>query len=274
MADLNKSTKIIQDSTKAFVEALQRLDSRVFDAFAKDSLSKLETGRNGQILNNAKNTKIIAGMVEAMRKAFRLSGVYGQLDDFVANFDSLANQTQAVQKFVNSLSIPSSLISPVKKLYTDQVLFDMQGAGLATNLVRPLQQQLFKSILSGTNILDVQRELEQQFVGDANTTGLLKRYGTQISRDALGQFEGTLNQSIKNEYKLNAIRYVGSLVDDSREQCKRWVRARIILDSELQDEIRWAENEGSGMIAGTTPANFLQNRGGYNCRHVAIPVQA
>jgi hypothetical protein len=28
------------------------------------------------------------------------------------------------------------------------------------------------------------------------------------------------------------------------------------------------------MIAGTTPANFLQNRGGYNCRHVAIPVQA
>jgi len=52
----------------------------------------------------------------------------------------------------------------------------------------------------------------------------------------------------------------------------RWADKGHILFSELEEEIRWAENNGSGMIEGTTPDNFAELRGGYNCRHFAVPV--
>ena len=273
MADLNKGTKIISGGTKLFKEALRRLDDKVFDIFVREALTKLETTKTGKIADTKRNREAIAAFGQAMKKAFELSGLNGELKDFVANFDELALQAQDVQKEVNSIKVAQSLISPIKDLFVQQVVFDMQGQGLASNLVRPIQQQLYRAITVGTNLIEVQRSLEQSFIGDTQTTGLLERYGTQISRDALGQFEGTLNQAIKNEYELNAIRYVGSLVEDSRPQCVRWVRARVLNDNELEEEIDWAFRNGSGMIPGTTPDNFLANRGGYNCRHVAIPTR-
>jgi hypothetical protein len=93
----------------------------------------------------------------------------------------------------------------------------------------------------------------------------------QISRDALGQFDGQINAIIADEFGLDAFRYVGSIIDDSRAQCVRWVGKRILEKSEMQSEIAWANNNGSGMIPGTNPDNFLVFRGGYNCRHRAIP---
>jgi hypothetical protein len=35
----------------------------------------------------------------------------------------------------------------------------------------------------------------------------------------------------------------------------------------------WADANGTGMIPNTTPENFCQNRGGFNCRHIAYPVR-
>jgi hypothetical protein len=61
------------------------------------------------------------------------------------------------------------------------------------------------------------------------------------------------------------------LIEDSRSQCVRWVKKRILQKSELDSEISWANNNGSGMIAGTNKENFAVYRGGYNCRHSAIP---
>ncbi|MFN9108950.1 MAG: hypothetical protein ACK5XN_02555, partial [Bacteroidota bacterium] len=108
-------------------------------------------------------------------------------------------------------------------------------------------------------------------VGTPELNGLYSRYVKQVSRDALGQFDGQINAKIADEFGLDAFRYVGSIIDDSRSQCVRWVGKRILEKSEMQSEINWANNNGSGMIPGTTPENFLVYRGGYNCRHRAIP---
>ena len=48
----------------------------------------------------------------------------------------------------------------------------------------------------------------------------------------------------------------------------------LLLFEDLEEEIAWAENNGTGMIPNTTPENFCQNRGGFNCRHIAYPVRS
>jgi hypothetical protein len=40
---------------------------------------------------------------------------------------------------------------------------------------------------------------------------------------------------------------------------------------DLQKEINWAFANGRGMNDATTPETFALYRGGYNCRHMAIP---
>jgi hypothetical protein len=87
----------------------------------------------------------------------------------------------------------------------------------------------------------------------------------------LNQFDGQVNSAIANEFGLDAYRYVGSLIDDSRAQCIRWAGKQVLLKEDLAKEISWATANGTGMIAGTTPENFATFRGGYNCRHSAIP---
>jgi hypothetical protein len=147
----------------------------------------------------------------------------------------------------------------------------LTGSGVNANFVEPVRQGLFQNIAAGTTKSDLEQYLTNYILGNPNVDGLYSRYVKQVSRDALNQFDGQVNSRIAEEFDLDAFRYVGSLIDDSRSQCIRWVKKRILQKSELDSEIAWSFNNGSGMIAGTNSENFAVFRGGYNCRHSAIP---
>jgi hypothetical protein len=134
-----------------------------------------------------------------------------------------------------------------------------------------LRQELFKNIVAGTNSIDVEKAIRDFISGQGDKAGNLKRYVTQVSRDALNQYDGTINSRIAEEFGLDAFQYVGSLIEDSRPQCVRWTGKGVILKDQLEKEIGWAFTNGSGMIPGTNSENFAVFRGGYNCRHSAIP---
>jgi hypothetical protein len=174
---------------------------------------------------------------------------------------------------VNDLSQSEleDLISPVQRTAVQTTLDGLTGSGVNANFVEPVRQGLFQNIAAGTTKSDLEQYLTNYIVGNPNVDGLYSRYVKQVSRDALNQFDGQVNSRIAEEFDLDAFRYVGSLIDDSRSQCIRWVKKRILQKSDLESEIGWASNNGSGMIAGTNAENFAVFRGGYNCRHSAIP---
>ena len=111
--------------------------------------------------------------------------------------------------------------------------------------------------------------------GNREQLGVFERWVGQIARDAVNEYQGGINAQIKVQYDLTDIRYVGSLVEDSRPQCVRWVKelGGRIKGTDLQAEIDWAYDHGSGMKPDTNPENFPQKRGGYNCEHIAIPTK-
>lgn len=269
----DKISQIISSGTDAFLKSALRYENRIFNQIVRDVLARLEVTKEGKIASSAKNREKIIGLNNAVRNAFASSGLYGKMNDLLANFDDLEANIVSAQKGLNNINIPPSIVNPVKRLFADQVIFRMQGRGLDVDFVQPLQNELYRATLMGNNLADVIGRIETTMLGNSRVQGFVQKYSAQVARDALGQFQGTVHERIKTEYNLDAIRYVGSLVEDSRKQCARWVAKRIILDSELQTEINWAFNNGTGMIQGTTPSNFLELRGGYNCRHTAIPVR-
>jgi hypothetical protein len=156
----------------------------------------------------------------------------------------------------------------------------MTGQGLNENLINPLRSELFIAVNQGSTLTDVITSISGQLTTTETRQGVLKRIALQASRDALGQYDGIVNEAVRKSYKLDALLYVGSLVKDSRAQCERWVdydkngKVGMLLFEDLEQEIAWAENNGTGMIPNTTPENFCQNRGGFNCRHIAYPVRS
>ena len=171
-------------------------------------------------------------------------------------------------------------MNPFKRWAVNNVIAAMQGQGLTQTLINPLKQELLVAVNQGSSLADVVASIAGQLTTTEARQGVLKRISLQASRDALLQYDGVVNEAVRKVYKMDALLYVGSIVKDSRAQCERWVtetkngKKGLILFADLQDEIDWADDNGTGMIPNTTPENFCQNRGGYNCRHIAYPVRS
>jgi hypothetical protein len=199
---------------------------------------------------------------------------------FLENFDEIGANTQLAQQELNGIDITKSFLNPFKRYAVNNVIAAMQGQGLNVNLINPLKNELLIAVNQGSSLTDVVTSIAGQLTTTEARQGVLKRISLQASRDALLQYDGVVNEAVRKSYKMDALLYVGSIVKDSRAQCERWVqedkngKLGLILFEDLQDEIDWADNNGTGMIPDTTPENFCQNRGGYNCRHIAYPVRS
>jgi uncharacterized protein YggL (DUF469 family) len=147
------------------------------------------------------------------------------------------------------------------------------------DFIAPVREGLYRNIMFGATVGETEEFIKSQVVSTKQKDSKLTRYVGQVATDALHQFDGSVNQVAKQSLGLNATQYVGSLIEDSRAQCIKWVGMSIIKDENLQEEIDWALAGGqfsnkkcSGMIEGTTTDTFCINRGGYRCRHRAFPI--
>jgi hypothetical protein len=195
------------------------------------------------------------------------------VDEYLDEFDVIEDNVIQIQKNFNGIDVSPTVISSAKVGAVQSVQANLLGAGVDANFVNPIQDLLYQRINLGASVVDTERILRNMVQGVEGKNGLLTRWVGQASRDAINQYEGNTQQIIKKEFDLNAWAYVGNIVKDSRAQCRRWVKKERILDSEIERELAYMYSSGSGAIPGTDKYNFGVNRGGYNCRHKAIPTR-
>jgi hypothetical protein len=279
MADFSDNiVKIIAKKDKNIVSAENRLiqqlnptNQRVFAA-VKKLIDTMNT-KDGKIEFDDQNIDIVSTIDKTIIDAIQSSEMPSAIAEYLRDFETIKKFNFDIQKDVNDLSEQEleDLISPVQKTAVQSTLDGLTGSGVNANFVEPVRQGIFQNIAAGTSKSDLEKYLTNYILGNPDVDGLYSRYVKQVSRDALNQFDGQVNSRIAEEFDLDAFRYVGSLIEDSRSQCVRWVKKRILEKSDLPSEIAWANNNGSGMISGTNAENFAVFRGGYNCRHSAIP---
>jgi hypothetical protein len=193
--------------------------------------------------------------------------------DFLSEFDKIAELNRGVQLDINNVDIKELYknFKPIKEVTIETAARALSPQGISAAGVELIKKTIVNNVFLGGTIKETRAFLKSQIVGNESNVGMLERHAGQIARDTLYGYDGTLNGLIRKEFNMPFIRYVGSLVADSRAQCIKWVKMRKLEVVKLETEIGWAFNNGSGMIIGTNPANFETYRGGYNCRHSAIP---
>lgn len=271
MADelnVNDGSRIISKGTKRISTVSKALTPAFIDGVLAE-LKQMDT-KSGQVLSdNQRNRNLINSVRGNVRNVLNSVGYFDAVNNFLFNFDLLSDFQKGIHEQLSGIVVKGSQITPFRKWAIDKVLFDLQGQGLDAALINPIKQEMKKAVDLGGNFQDMSRSVESFLRQGKN--GHLDRIVQLGSQDALGQFNGLVNDAVRREFNLDGFVYVGSVVEGTRPQCLRWLAMREIPWAGFGKEIEWANRNGTGWIKGTTKDLFLQNRGGYRCRHDAIP---
>lgn len=275
--NFNKANRIID----AALDELKKRISIVEPRFNRQLLAwlrKYDTS-SGNLSKSKRNKERVFAFNRAAERFLLQSGYTAMVEDFLVNFDELQANQQKFQMDFNGVKLTKSFLNPFKRWAINETTQNLLKQGLDIGLLRPIQDEMFTSVNQGGSLRDMINSLEAVLVTSDERNGLMKRLVSQASRDALGQYNGKVNEAVRKTYKMDGILYVGSLVKDSRAQCRRWTDAGefgvdgLLAFDDLEKEINWAFNNGQGMIPATTPETFTAFRGGYNCRHTAYPTR-
>lgn len=279
---LNKGETIMERSEDALLSNIKDAEILIYDEIRK-IFNSIDV-EAGKIKTSTIAENFLMRLDEKIYSSLKKSGYSEAVKMFIKSFDEIEANIRDVHSAINKVNITSDQIKPYKRIEVENTLSKFAENSLTKDFIDPIRQSLYRNIITGASISEVEAFLKSEIITNPNSNGRLMKYVKQISRDSVSQFDGTVQQNIQKELGLNAITYVGSLMKDSRGQCVKWVTENggIIKLSDLDEEIRWAKTKGSyyqtasgkirtgGMIPETNQFNFLTYRGGYNCRHRAI----
>lgn len=266
---LKNKEKIVSKANKELIDSMTEIEKKIFKAVRK-KLFEMNTS-NGNLLFDEKNISLINEIEKVIIDSLT-ADLKVPLKSYVSNFETIKKLNFEVHGIVNELSDVEleNLISPIQKEFVKKTIDSLTGSGVSVEFIEPIKKSLFNNLVSGSGIESVQDSLVDLILSDNKKYSGLFRHVQQVSIDAINQYDGVVNSAIQKEYELDALRYVGSIIETSRKQCKRWVNKGVLLVSELEKEILWAFKNGSGMI-NATKESFQITRGGHGCRHQTFP---
>lgn len=250
----------------------ERFISREFLKFL-DTFESLD----GRLVDSAANRVLVNKISPHLFAIFEQSSYKRDVNKYLGNFDTVDEQTKLIAEGLNEIEISKKLskrlslerqneVARISSQLTSKTNYDAFFSGV-------LQADLANAVAIGARTRFVRQRVREFIKGPGNDPGgQLQRYTYQVANDSIALYDGRINQIIANQFDLNAVRYVGSLVKRSRAQCRRWVAKEVIFKKDIPQEVRWALNNGSGYSKQLTlsPDTFAIVRGGHNCRHIAI----
>ena len=280
MADFKKAGRIIKAAMEKLAETLAIVEPD-FVQLVIDWVVKFDQN-SGNLSNSKNNKKRLVTFNRAIERFLLQSGYAAMVDEFLVNYNDLEDNQVNIQKDLNGINVKKTGnkgIGVYKQWAIRNTVAGLEGSGFTKEVTDKLTDEMFISINQGGSLKDLITSLTLKLAPPDGTMGLLSHNVEQISRDALGQYNGTVNEAVRKSFALDGYLYIGSVVKDTRPQCLRWLgpgmfgEPGLIAVEDLPNEIRWAMNNGTGFIKSTTPETWAANRGGFNCRHDAYPVR-
>ena len=273
---MSVSTIITQSDKleKRLILSLKDIEKEVW-VLVQDLIKEFNI-KGGQFVPEADGAFIIATLNRRIKELLQRVGLEDEITKYLDNFDAIDAAIKAVQNKENGIRLDQSIFNNQKLWLRDKTVNSLLESNVSTKFIQPVKDILFNRITFGGSVVDAEKQLRAIVLGKPNELGVFERWVGQVARDAVYEYQGAVNAQVKVQYELNALRYVGGLVEDSRCQCRRWVEdyGGLLTDEILPAEIAWAYRYGSGMKPDTTPENFAQKRGGYNCTHIAIATRS
>jgi len=176
-----------------------------------------------------------------------------QIDSILRDYPEVAADAQSMLKrYGDFTKIDPEIITQLQTL-------EFQGfSDIGAEYTDAISKEVYQNTLTGRSFADSVNSIKQVAGGD------LARYANQQVHDSLMQFDATINVAIGKEAGATRWKYVGSLIETSRQFCKDH-------EGEVMDDER-IEQLWNTSWAGKASGDPFIVRGGYNCGHRFRPV--
>lgn len=250
---------------------------KVVNAVTDTVKMSFKTDEDGNLINDEYNQEASVSLRTKIRNALKATGIDSKLNDFIQGFEKVEQvNTQIAEEFydANNAKIDNVFLSlqGFKKRVFNKLVDGFFGLWLDANLVSFITDTLDRKIAGGARFSDTVSEIRNVIIGNGSDPKLITHY-IQISRDAIGQYNGMIQQEFTKTFDLNAFIYVGAELEDTRKTCIDLLEQPFWLIEDIPKIIEKYENN-PGWIKGTDITTFFANRGGYNCIHECVAYYA
>lgn len=265
----------IDKRINAFVDSLPEIEKKIYSSLLLE-LKDLSLYSDGSIKNNLENIKKI-GRIKKMLDDIILN------DQYLASTKEFIDSYSAVEKSLNSyfstLSdefTPKTVLGEVKNLAVNDAVEALTEAGISANISTPLQEIIKTNIVSGGSYANLTEQLRDLIISTPESDGSLVKYAKTYATDSVNTFSGSYMKIVTDDLGLTWYKYIGSIIKTSRPFCKALVEKKYIHESEIPEILKGHIDGKTVSLAGvkpeTTPDNFQQLRGGWQCQHQLIPI--
>jgi len=304
-------TRIIEAAETAFLDSLKGIDQQlakeIIKIYAKFVIAG-DLALDALLLANLEETLIAAisktDYSLALNSYLPNFDVIQQLNKAihkeVNNIDITAviNENVKIANFQSVVTsqlkgTPSTVIKVEDVIDGERVIRTLPIRNSSLNeLLDPIAQIIRKDVITGVSFESatesILNAIQRKKLG-------LDQWASQIAIDALSQADGITQDEVRKEFDLKYIRYIGNVIKTTRPLCFHLIRSKkkpVYKFTELQTILNnyvpdgtpskssttetadgKEQEKGSGIIPGTDEGNFLIRRGGYRCRHRAIPTR-
>lgn len=261
---------------KQLIAASEKVLATYYDTLQRD--------KDGNI-TESENTDWVKRLLEVEQKLLKLLTTpnYNKgITEYFSNFDTILKLNKELQTMQNGIVDYGKLddaLTPKQAFIKDKVLFELKQGGIKKVFVEPTKQVLLNAISLGWSIEETRKEMDRIYTPNGELErNAIRSYMQQIARDAIYSYNGTINATIAQEYGLDKYSYIGGTVHDTRPFCMAY-HGKIIPKEDLHGILTTylgSPTLSQGMYKVSVSdyeANFLAYRGGWNCRHIAIPLR-
>lgn len=258
-----------------FVNTIGPSERKIYNDLV-EALKKLKLDENGNIILNSENFSMIEILGAEFENAVGASGYYENLTDFIKEF----NTQKGLNQVFYEKTVPGFENKDVFDLTYENSkknAVDILANSAVNDNLQLLKGTLNDAISNGTNVLDLQKLLQQQVVGANGELGVLSRYAKQEASDLFSVAERNYTTVIAKEFGIEFFYYAGGEMDTSRCFCIER-HGKTFHKKEIE---AWGNkkklgncNTGSGwagMAKGTDEKTIFSLLGGYSCTHSLIP---
>lgn len=282
---LDKLTLTLYESTQAFGDGMPALEREMMNR-VMELVSQLETS-NGRLKVTVKNIRLIRRIREELNSVILTPKYRAKVDDLVDAVETVTElQTKYFDKINNGYTVGNVMLE-LKKATIEDIRLNLLDVGVNYNVSQKIADVLRTQITAGGKFSDLEKAIRNTIAGE--NEGALQRYAKTYANDSLYTYSAQYDQVFASDLGIEWYRWQGSIQESSRPFCVAMNEntqaggcLQYIHVSEFPELLRGhicgktvPLNDKTDLPAGfkknTTAANFVTNRGGWNCQHKLIP---
>lgn len=283
--------RVIEKAVERFNRRGVAIDKLIYKTLIEE-LKRLDI-REGRIKTTVANLRIIGSIKNKLSRIILSDDYLADVKEYVQSFNELTKLQNEYWKTIDGNFRAGAYLKEIRNQAITDTVKLLGETGIAGNAITGISDLLRTNITTGGSYSELAEALQQNIVVD----GTFSRSARQVTVDAVNQYSAQYTQAASNDLGLVWYAYRNTTIKTTRPFCYAMTERRYFHVTEIPYLIK-AElitggnltyrnpktgerepvplnpktNLPDGFIKGTNAANFLVNRGGYNCGHQCQPV--